>query len=36
MVMRVGNSLSTERTNEEGKGYKPEELIRRCQGLAEG
>ena len=31
MVIRVGNSLSIERqTDKEGKGYKPEELIRRC------
>jgi hypothetical protein len=33
MVMRVGNSL-VQRRNDEG--CKPEELIRRCQGLAEG
>ena len=38
MVMRVGSSLETERrTDEESKeGRRPEELIRRCQGLAEG
>ena len=31
----VGNSLVQRRTDEGGKGCKPEELIRRCQGLAE-
>ena len=37
MVMRVGNSLGRRRTDKESKeGYRPEELIRRCQGLAEG
>ena len=40
MVMRVGSSLREERerrTDEESKeGRRPEELIRRCQGLAEG
>jgi hypothetical protein len=38
MVMRVGSSLRKERrTDEESKeGRRPEELIRRCQGLAEG
>jgi len=35
MVMRVGNSLVQRRTDKGGKGYKPKELIRRCQGLAE-
>jgi len=33
MVIRVGNSLVQRRTDEEGKGCKPEELIRRCQAL---
>jgi hypothetical protein len=37
MVMRVGSSLGRRRTDEESKeGRRPEELIRRCQGLAEG
>ena len=36
MVMRVGNSLVQRRTDEGGKGCKPEEHIKRCQGLAEG
>ena len=38
MVMRVGSSLMEERrTDKESKeGRRPEELIRRCQGLAEG
>ena len=39
MVMRVGSSLGKRerRTDEESKeGRRPEELIRRCQGLAEG
>jgi hypothetical protein len=38
MVMRAGSSLRKERrTDEESKeGRRPEELIRRCQGLAEG
>ena len=38
MVMRVGNSLSTERDEAMGEegGCKPEELIRGGQGLAEG
>jgi len=41
MVIRVGIAIPrTERererrTDEGGKGYKPKELIRRCQGLAE-
>jgi len=35
MVIRVGNSLVQRRTDKEGKGCKPKELIRRCQGLAE-
>jgi len=35
IVMRVGNSLVQRRTNEEGRGCKPKELIRRCQGLAD-
>ena len=36
MVMRVGSSLRQRRTDEESKeGRRPEELIRRCQGLAE-
>ena len=36
MVMRVGSSLRKERrTDKESKeGRRPEELIRRCQGLA--
>jgi hypothetical protein len=33
---RIGNTLVQRRTDEGGKGCKPEELIRRCQGLAEG
>ena len=33
---RYGNTLVQRRTDEEGKGCRPEELIRRCQGLAEG
>ena len=37
MVMRVGNSLVLRRTDEEDKrAASPRELIRRCQGLAEG
>ena len=37
MVMRVGSSLGRRRTDGESKeGRRPEELIRRCQGLAEG
>ena len=38
MVIRVGSSLRRERrTDKESKeGRRPEELIRRCQGLAEG
>jgi len=33
---RYGNtSYGERRTDEEGKGCRPEELIRRCQGLAE-
>ena len=38
MVIRVGSSLRKERrTDKESKeGRRPEELIRRCQGLAEG
>jgi hypothetical protein len=39
MVMRVGSSLSMRerRTDEEDKrAVSPRELIRRCQGLAEG
>ena len=39
MVMRVGSSLRKRerRTDKESKeGCRPEELIRRCQGLAEG
>jgi hypothetical protein len=37
MVMRVGSSLGKRRTDEESKeGRRSEELIRRCQGLAEG
>ena len=37
MVMRIGNSLVQERrTDEGGRGCKPEELIRGGQGLAEG
>jgi len=38
MVIRVGNSLSTERDEPMGEegGCKPEELIRSGQGLAEG
>ena len=37
MVIRVGNSLVLRRTNKEDKrAVSPRELIRRCQGLAEG
>ena len=37
MVMRVGNSLVLRQTDEEDKrAVSPRELIRRCQGLAEG
>ena len=37
MVIRVGNSLVLRRTDEEDKrAVSPRELIRRCQGLAEG
>ena len=37
MVMRVGNSLRQRQTDEEDKrAVSPRELIRRCQGLAEG
>ena len=37
MVMRVGNSLVLRRTDKEDKrAASPRELIRRCQGLAEG
>ena len=37
MVMRVGSSLVLRRTDEEDKrAASPRELIRRCQGLAEG
>ena len=37
MVMRVGSSLRKRQTDKESKeGRRPEELIRRCQGLAEG
>jgi hypothetical protein len=37
MVIRVGSSLRKRRTDKESKeGRRPEELIRRCQGLAEG
>jgi len=32
---RYGNTPVLRRTNKEGKGYRPKELIRRCQGLAE-
>jgi hypothetical protein len=32
---RYGNTLVQRRTDKEGKGCRPEELI-RCQGLAEG
>ena len=31
---RYGNTLVLRRTDEEGKGCRPEEFIRRCQGLA--
>ena len=35
MVIRVGSSLGKRRTDEESKeGRRPEELIRRCQGLS--
>jgi len=34
---RYGNTLYGERrTNKEGRAISPRELIRRCQGLAEG
>ena len=33
---RVGQYPHTRRTDKERKGYKLEEFIRRCQGLAEG
>ena len=37
MVIRVGNSLVLRRTDKEDKrAASPRELIRRCQGLAEG
>ena len=37
MVIRVGNSLVLRRTNKENKrAVSLRELIRRCQGLAEG
>ena len=39
MVMRVGSSLRGKRerrTDEEGRAASPRDLIRRCQGLAEG
>ena len=37
MVMRVGNSLVLRRTDKEDKrAVSLRELIRRCQGLAEG
>ena len=37
MVMRVGSSLGKRRTDKGSKeGRRPEELIRRYQGLAEG
>ena len=37
MVIRVGNSLVLRRTDKEDKrAVSPRELIRRCQGLAEG
>jgi len=29
-------SYGERRTDKEGKGYRPDKLIRRCQGLAEG
>ena len=34
IVIRVGSSLGKRRTDKESR--RPEELIRRCQGLAEG
>ena len=37
IVMRVGNSLKRRQTDKEDKrAVSPKELIRRCQGLAEG
>ena len=36
MVMRAGNSLVLRRTDEEGRAASLRDLIRRCQGLAEG
>ena len=36
MVMRVGSSLVLRRTDEDKRAASPRELIRRCQGLAEG
>ena len=38
MVMRIGNSLRTgeRRTDGGGRAASPRDLIRRCQGLAEG
>ena len=37
MVIRVGSSLRRKQTDKESKeGRRPEELIRGCQGLAEG
>ena len=37
IVIRVGSSLGRRRNDEESKeGRRPEEFIRRCQGLAEG
>jgi len=33
---RYGNTLVQRRTDEEGRAVSPRELIRRCQGLAEG
>ena len=37
MVIRVGIASRQRRTDEESKeGRRPEGLIRRCQGLAEG